>query len=147
MRYFAMLFILAGVFTLSGVLAQAEQAQTEEMSCEEIMAQKDELRKEYKSGKHDERKAFKKWDKYYKELHSMTYAGTEMPLSDTVKSCNKGEGPDELFCKDAEKRYNEISSKEAEAKQELDAQKEDAEKKGDEMRALGAKAKSQGCTK
>ena len=147
MRYIAMLFMVACVFALSAGFVTAQEAQNEEMSCEEIMAQKGELRKEYKSGKHAERKAFEKWDKYYKEIHSMTYGGTDRPLADTVKSCDEGDGPNELFCKEAKKRYNELASKEAEAKKELDATKQQAEEKGGQMRVLGAKAESQGCTK
>lgn len=127
--------------------AYSQDSEDQEMSCDEIMAQEDVLKKDYKSAKHAESKAFKNWDKYYKQLHSIEYGGTERPLADTAKACESGEGPDELFCKEALKRFGELSSKESKAKKELDAAKAQAGQKGEEARVISAKAEAQACGK
>lgn len=145
MKFRIMLTVLAGVFTFMAGSAVCGYSYAQEMSCSEILANKQDLREQYKTEKHNERKAFNNWDKYYKELHSIEYGGTERPLADTAKACREGEGPNEHFCKDALKRYDELAGKEAEAKKELDATKENAEQLGDNMRAFSQKAKEKGC--
>jgi len=145
MKYGFLLSVLAGIFSLTAGAVVSEYSHAEEMSCSEIKAEKQDLKEQYKSGKHNERKAFDNWDKYYKELHSIEYGGTESPLADTAKACRDGDGPNELFCKEALKRYDELSEKEGNAKKELDASKVDADEMGDKMRALGQKARDSGC--
>lgn len=132
------------MFTLT-MTVYAQDSEEGASSCSEIMAQKEEIKKEYKSAKHNESKAFKNWDKYYKQLHSIEYGGTERPLADTAKACESGEGPNELFCKEALKRFGELSGKESQAKNELDAAKAKAAEKGEEEGEISAKAEAQGC--
>jgi len=145
MKYGLMLSVLTGIFVLAAGSLVSEYSHAEEMSCSEILANKQDLREQYKTEKHNERKAFNNWDKYYKELHSIEYGGTERPLADTAKACQEGDGPNEHFCKDALKRYDELAGKEAQAKKELDATKENANQLGENMRALSQKAKVNGC--
>ncbi len=137
--------ILTGMFTLIIGSVISDHSQAEEMSCAEIRAGIAEVRKEYKRAKHKEKKAFDNWDKYYKELHSYEYGGTDRPLAYSAKACREGEGIDERFCKGALDRYDELSGKEAAAKKELDTIKENADQMGGNLAGLRKKADMKGC--
>lgn len=144
MKY--VVFIVAAAALLVGLnIARAQDRGSGDMSCEEIVSRQNDLKEQYRSQRKSKKKAFENWDKYYKELHSIEYGGTERPLADTANQCREGAGPDELFCKEALKRYDELSGKEAEAKLELDQAMHNAENTGQEMEALNAKAEESGC--
>lgn len=145
MKYGIILSVFAAMFTIAAGSVISGYSQAQEMSCSEILSKKQELKQQYKAEKHNERKAFDNWDKYYKELHSIEYGGTERPLADTAKACREGDGPSGLFCKEALKRYDELAGKEAQAKKELDATKKNANQMGMNMRALSQQAKEKEC--
>ena len=145
MKYRLLLLVATGMLALTayGVLSQDSGA--EEVSCEEILSEKQDLKEQNTALRHNDKKAFNTWDKYYKELHSIEYGGTERPLADSAKACREGDGPGGLFCKEALKRYDELAEKEGQAKKERDATKEKADQLGANMRALSQKAQESGC--
>jgi len=145
MKYGLLLLVAAGMFALAADRGLSQDTSAEETGCEEILSEKQDLKEQYTAQKHNEKKAFSNWDKYYKELHSIEYGGTERPLAETAKACREGDGPDKPFCKEALKRYDELAEKEGQAKKELDATKENAGQLGASMRALSQKAQEKGC--
>lgn len=140
-----LMFTLTGALALSAVLAGVEYAAGQETDCKKITAQIQEAEKEYKPLKDKQKKAFDNWSKYYKQLHSDTYAGTEKPLADSAKDCDSGEGVDEEFCKGVMEEYNQISAKEQETKKEFDAAREEAAKASNKIFELKRQAKMNKC--
>lgn len=140
------LFLLAVIAICAPLsIAWAQDGESSSMSCEQITSRQNELNEQYKSQRKHKKKAFENWDKYYKQLHSIEYGGTERPLADTAKQCKEGGGPDELFCKEALKRFDEISGKEAQAKQELDSAEQDLAETGSELDKLNGLSENKGC--
>lgn len=123
MRYvFALLAV--GVLALAGVAAAAanKAGAQESADCPALMSSLDAAEKGVKQAWHAQDEALKEWEKYYRELHSGTYAGTEEPLADTVEKCQAGGGN---YCERALDDYNKIAPKEEAAKKALDAAKAD----------------------
>lgn len=145
LRRKGLMFALTGVLALSAALAGIDYAVGQEVDCEKIAAQIKEAEKEYKPLLSKQKKAFKAWSKYYKQLHSDTYAGTEKPLVDSAKKCESGEETKEEFCKGTMEEYNKILVKEQETKKEFDAARGEATEASEKLYALKRQAKMNNC--
>jgi peptidoglycan hydrolase CwlO-like protein len=136
------LTLVCGVFVLIGV---TKYGAAQETDCGEIMESLKAAEKAYKEARHEQKKAFEEWDKYYKKLHSDTYAGTEEPLVDTMEKCGEGESEPGGFCTRADEDYQDISAKEQEKKKALDEAKQNAAEAGGKVEELKQQAKDGGC--
>lgn len=138
-------FLLLGFFVVPAILAS--NAVGQDVDCEQIMSQLKEAKSEYKDYRHEAKKAFENWDKYYKELHSYTYEATDQPLAVSAKKCETGEGLGKAFCKGALDKYNEISAKEGPAKVELQGARAKASEARQNLNLLVKQADMKGCNK
>ena len=138
-------FLLLGFFVVPAILAS--NAVGQDVDCEQIMSQLKEAKSEYRDYRHEAKKAFENWDKYYKELHSYTYEATDQPLAVSAKKCETGEGLGKAFCKGALDKYNEISAKEGPAKVELQGARAKASEARQNLNLLVKQADMKGCNK
>ncbi len=138
-------FLLLGFFVVPAILAS--NAVGQDADCVAIMSQLKEAKSEYKDYRHEAKKAFENWDKYYKELHSYTYEATDQPLAVSAKKCETGEGLGKAFCKGALDKYNEISAKEGPAKVELQGARAKASEARQNLNLLVKQADMEGCNK
>jgi len=138
-------FLLLGFFVVPAILAS--NAIGQEADCEAIMSQLKEAKTQYRDSKHEAKKAFENWDKYYKELHSYTYEATDQPLAVSAKKCETGDYLGKDFCKGAVQKYDEISEKEGPAKVELEGARAKAGEARQNYNMLVKQADSQGCNK
>ena len=145
MKNSLILLILTGMFTPIVLSVLFDCSVAEEVSCTEIKSSYMEDKEAYKRAKHEEKKAFDKWDKYYKELHSYEYEGTDRPIADNAKTCRE-EGSDDFFCKGTLRRYDELAGNEAEAKKELDTIKQNADQMGADLSELRKQMNMNGCS-
>jgi len=136
------LALMCAVFVLLG---GTEYGAAQETDCGQIMENLKAAEKAYKEALHEQKKAFGEWDKYYKKLHSDTYAGTEEPLADTVDKCGEGESEPGGFCTRADEDYQDISAKEKEKKKAFDEAKQNAAEAGGKVEELKQQAKDGGC--
>lgn len=144
MKYKVIILVLTGMFTAIALSAFYDHSLADEMSCTKIKSKYKEDKEAYKRAKHEEKKAFDKWDKYFKELHSYEYEGTGRPLADNAKACREGEHG-EIFCKGTLHRYDDLAGKEAEAKKELDTIKQNADQMGVNLSELRKTMIMNGC--
>ena len=119
---YGFVLLAAGAFALACVVAGADKAGAQGADCTALMSSLDAAEKNVKQAWGAQKKALKEWEKYYSDLHSGTYAGTEEPLADTVESCQAGGGN---YCERALDDYNKIAPKEQAAKKALDAARAD----------------------
>ena len=138
-------FLLLGFFVVPAILAS--NAVGQDADCVAIMSQLKEAQSQSKDYRHEAKKAFENWDKYYKELHSYTYEATDQPLAVSAKKCEQGEGLGKAFCKGALDKYNEISAKEGPAKAELMSAKAKASEARQNYNLLVRQADTEGCNK
>lgn len=117
MRY-GFVLLAAGALTLAGLATGIDKAGAQGADCAALVSSLDAAEKNVKQAWHAQNGALKEWEKYYSDLHSGTYAGTEAPLADTVESCQAGGGN---YCERALEDYNKIAPKEEAAKKALDA--------------------------
>ncbi len=117
MRY-GFVLLAAGALALAGFATGIDKAGAQGADCAALASSLDAAEKNVKQAWHAQNNALKEWEKYYRALHSGTYAGTEEPLADTVESCQAGGGN---YCERALEDYNKIAPKEEAAKKELDA--------------------------
>ncbi len=121
MRY-GFVLLAAGALALAGAVAGVDKAGAQGADCAALMSSLDAAEKGVKQAWDTQKKALKEWEKYYSDLHSGTYAGTEEPLADTVAKCQAGGGN---YCERALDDYNKIAPKEEAAKKALDAARAD----------------------
>ena len=138
-------FLLLGFFVVPAILAS--NAVGQDADCVAIMSQLKEAQSQSKDYRHEAKKAFENWDKYYKELHSYTYEATDQPLAVSAKKCEAGEGLGKAFCKGALDKYNEISAKEGPAKAELMSARAKASEARQNYNLLVKQADMEGCNK
>lgn len=138
-------FLLLGFFVVPAILAS--NAVGQDADCVAIMSQLKEAQSQSKDYRHEAKKAFENWDKYYKELHSYTYEATDQPLAVSAKKCEAGEGLGKAFCKGALDKYNEISAKEGPAKVELQGARAKASEARQNYNLLVRQADMEGCNK
>jgi hypothetical protein len=138
-------FLLLGFFVVPAILAS--NAVGQDVDCEQVMSQLKEAQSQSKDYRHEAKKAFENWDKYYKELHSYTYEATDQPLAVSAKKCEAGEGLGKAFCKGALDKYNEISAKEGPAKAELMSARAKASEARQNYNLLVSQADTEGCNK
>lgn len=138
-------FLLLGFFVVPAILAS--NAIGQDVDCEQIMSQLEEAQSQSKDYRHEAKKAFENWDKYYKELHSYTYEATDQPLAVSAKKCETGEGLGKDFCKGAVQKYGEISAKEGPAKVELQGARAKASEARQNLNLLVKQADMKGCNK
>ena len=136
--------IIAGFWVIILSLGY-DSSHGQDVDCAELSTQIRESEKEYKDAHHEQVKAFRNWDKYYKQLHSDTYAGTEKPIADEAEKCESGEGPGGDYCKGTLEEYRKLTSGEQEAKAELDAAKKNAAEAYGKLDALKKQAKENNC--
>lgn len=140
-----MLFAVLGLLVIPTIFASYAIGQ--DADCEQVMSQLKEAKSEYKDYRHEAKKAFENWDKYYKELHSYTYEATDQPLAVSAMKCEQGEGLGKAFCKGALDKYNEISAKEGPAKAELQGARAKASEARQNYNLLVRQADMEGCNK
>ncbi len=138
-------FLLLGFFVVPAILAS--NAVGQDADCVAIMSQLKEAQSQSKDYRHEAKKAFENWDKYYKELQSYTYEATDQPLAVSAKKCEAGEGLGKAFCKGALDKYNEISAKEGPAKAELMSARAKASEARQNYNLLVKQADMEGCNK
>lgn len=117
----------------------------QDVDCAELSAQIKEAEKEYKDAHKEQVKAFRNWDKYYKQIHSDTYAGTEKPIADEAEKCESGGDTGGDYCKGTLEDYGKLTSGEQGAKAELDAAKKNAAESYGKLDALKKQAKESNC--
>ncbi|MEE8043899.1 MAG: hypothetical protein V3T32_02075 [Thermodesulfobacteriota bacterium] len=140
-----MLFAILGLLVTPTIFASYAIGQ--DADCVAIMSQLKEAQSQSKDYRHEAKKAFENWDKYYKELHSYTYEATDQPLAVSAKKCEAGEGLGKAFCKGALDKYNEISAKEGPAKAELMSARAKASEARQNYNLLVKQADMEGCNK
>jgi len=140
-----MLFAVLGLLVTPTIFASYAIGQ--DADCEQVMSQLKEAKSQYKDYKHEAKKAFENWDKYYKELHSYTYEATDQPLAVSAMKCEQGEGLGKAFCKGAVQKYGEISAKEGPAKAELMSARAKAFEARQNYNLLVSQADTEGCNK
>jgi len=140
-----MLFAVLGLLVIPTIFASYAIGQ--DVDCEQVMSQLKEAQSQSKDYRHEAKKAFENWDKYYKELHSYTYEATDQPLAVSAKKCEAGEGLGKDFCKGAVQKYGEISAKEGPAKAELMSARAKASEARQNYNLLVKQADMEGCNK
>ena len=138
-------FLLLGFFVVPAILAS--NAVGQDADCEQVMSQLKEAQSQSKDYRHEAKKAFENWNKYYKELHSYTYEATDQPLAVSAKKCETGDYLGKDFCKGALDKYNEISAKEGPAKAELMSARAKASEARQNYNLLVSQADTEGCNK
>ena len=138
-------FLLLGFFVVPAILAS--NAVGQDVDCEQVMSQLKEAQSQSKDYRHEAKKAFENWNKYYKELHSYTYEATDQPLAVSAKKCETGDYLGKDFCKGALDKYNEISAKEGPAKAELMSARAKASEARQNYNLLVSQADTEGCNK
>ncbi|MEQ9619000.1 MAG: hypothetical protein RIG61_07470 [Deltaproteobacteria bacterium] len=138
------LAIIAGlsIIVLSGGY---DSSHGQDVDCTELSVEIKEAEKGYKDAHDEQVKAFRNWDKYYKQLHSDTYAGSEKPIADTAEECESGEDHGGDYCKGTLEEYEKLTSGEQEAKAELDVAKKNAAETYAKLDALKKQAKENNC--
>lgn len=114
-------------------------------NCDEVIAQLNAAKSQYKADYKEQKKSYDNWSKYNQELQSNSYGLTDEPLSDSYKKCESGEIDKKDFCKGVTKRYEEISAKGAPAKAEFDAAEAKADKSRQAYNDLVSQARELGC--
>ncbi len=140
-----MLFAVLGLLVIPTIFASYANGQ--DADCEQVMSKLKEAKSQYKDCKHEAKKAFENWDKYYKELHSYTYEATDQPLAVSAKKCEAGDYLGKDFCKGAVQKYGEISAKEGPAKVELQGARAKASEARQNYNLLVRQADMEGCNK
>jgi hypothetical protein len=140
-----MLFAVLGLLVIPTIFASYAIGQ--DADCEQVMSQLKEAKSQYKDYRHEAKKAFENWDKYYKELHSYTYEATDQPLAVSAKKCEAGDYLGKDFCKGAVQKYGEISAKEGPAKVELQGASAKASEARQNYNLLVRQADMEGCNK
>jgi hypothetical protein len=97
----------------------AEAPAVSNPECDKILAQVKEAKAVHDTDHKAKGKAFYNWRKYNKELHAMSYEGTDEPIIDSVKKCEEEEKPGKDYCKRVMKAYDKIAPKEKAAKEQL----------------------------
>jgi len=138
-KYFALLSVLLipAIFTF--------EATAQDADCEATITQLEEAKSQFKADYKAQKDAFYNWDKYYKELHSMTYEATDEPLADSAMKCETGDYLGKAFCKGAIQKYNDISAKEKPAKAKLNAAEAKANESRQNYNNLVRQASDMGC--
>lgn len=145
LRREGLMFAIVAGLTVSILYFGYESSYSQEVDCSELSARIKEAEREYKDAHNEQVKAFRNWDKYYKQIHSDTYGGTEKPIADTAEECKSGEGPGGDFCKRALEEYGKLASGEQAAKAELDAAKKNAAKAYGKLDTLKKESKDNNC--
>lgn len=120
-------------------------AQDLDNDCDNVIAKLNSAKSQFEADYKEQKKAYDKWVKYHKELHSDSYGLTDEPLSQSYKKCKSGEIDKKDFCKGVIEKHDEIASKEMPAKTAY----ADAEAKADQSRyeynTLVTEASDLGC--
>ncbi|MGB2693264.1 MAG: hypothetical protein WBC96_12275 [Thermodesulfobacteriota bacterium] len=98
---------------------KADAPEAVKPECAEILAQVKEAKAVHDADHKAKGTAFYNWRKYNKELHAMSYEGTDEPLLDSVKKCEEEDKPGKDYCKRVMKVYDKIAPKEKAAKEQL----------------------------
>jgi len=128
--------------------ADAQKADAPEAAnpeCDKILAEVKAAKAVHDADYKAKGNAFYNWRKYNKQLHSISYEGTDKPLVDTVKTCEEEDKPGKDYCKRAMKVYNEIEPKEKVAKEQLDAAEAKSNKSRNNYNLLLAKSHEMNC--
>ena len=128
--------------------ADAKKADAPEVSnpkCDKILAEVKAAKAVHDADYKAKGKAFYNWRKYNRQLHSMSYEGTDKPIVDSVKTCEEEDKPGKDYCKRVMKVYNEIEPKEKAAKEQLDAAEAKSNKSRSKFNVLLAESNEMNC--